>query len=218
MGRKPRYVAILGPRPDGIQTSWEELGSSSLPPTVVLTMTLATCLNSRSQAPTTSPPGGEGARRADEGDIFNDIKFFANRHLSHEIPGRPLIACRHFSPWGRSPSIHGRLLTASVKICDPRRAPSRESRSALEASATIDEVHLKCFIAQMNPASRHGRRGWGGGRAQRNRRKRRAHLAAFTAYRRPSAWCPLRRPCPATRRPSDRRSPGNPTSDPRRVR
>ena len=176
MGRKSRNVAILGPRPDGIPTSWEELGSWGF----------------------VTEPG-----------LDDDLG---------DLPQQPVASADDFSPWGRSRSIHGRLLTASVKICDPRGVRSRESRSALEASATLDEVHLRCFIAQMNPASRHGRRGWGGGRAQRNRRKRRAHPAAFTAYRRPSAGCPLRRPCPATRRPSDRRSPGNPTSDPRRVR
>ena len=94
--------------------------------TLVVTMTSATCLSSRQQAPTTSPPGREGARRADEGDFPRDIRVFADRHLSCRSRGRPLIACRHFSPWGRSRSVYAGLLTVGEKMCECRRDGARE--------------------------------------------------------------------------------------------
>ena len=61
----------------------------------------------------------------DEGDIFCDIRIFADRHLSRKSPARPLIACRHFSPWGRSRSVYVGLLTVNEKMCECRRDGAR---------------------------------------------------------------------------------------------
>ena len=105
--------------------------------TMVSTLTLATRLGSRQQAPTTSPPGGEGARRADEGNIVCDIRIFADRHLSHKSRSHTLIACRHFSPWGRSRSAHVRLLPVSEKMCESRSSRKRAGPHAATVRAAF---------------------------------------------------------------------------------
>ena len=105
--------------------------------TMVSILTLATRLGSQQQAPTTSPPGGEGARIRYEGDIVCDIRIFADRHLSHKSRSQTLIACRHFSPWGRSRSAHARLLPVSEKMCEYRSSRKRAGPHAATVRAAF---------------------------------------------------------------------------------
>ena len=78
--------------------------------TMALTMTSATCLSSRQQAPTTSPPWGESARRADEGDILCDIKIFADRRLPYKCLGYTPHRLPALLPTGEKPKHLGSAL------------------------------------------------------------------------------------------------------------
>ena len=123
--RLRRQTGCLERSPTTSRHPAKSLYSRVLRPTVVTTMTLATCLSCRQHAPTTSTPLGEGARRADEGCIFSDLKVFADRHLSHRSGGLTLIACRHFSPWGRSRSVYARPFPVSERSCEFRSDDAR---------------------------------------------------------------------------------------------
>ena len=120
-----RRTGCSGQGPTTFTHPAKSLYRRGLRSTTVVTKTSPPCLSSRQKGPTTSPPGGEGARRADEGDFLFDIKVFADRHLSCRSRGRPLIACRHFSPWGRSRSVYVGLLTVNEKMCECRRDRAR---------------------------------------------------------------------------------------------
>ena len=98
-----RRTGCSGQGPTTFTHPAKSLYRRGLRSTTVVTKTSPPCLSSRQKGPTTSPPGGEGARRADGGDFLLDIRVFADRHLSCRCRGRPPHRLPALLPMGEKP-------------------------------------------------------------------------------------------------------------------